>query len=288
MATATDRRIWLGALAALVALASLVGGDAADWDRLGPQAATEIFEGITYGRELLEPTEEGSGFIHWVRIDLTAPGIGLYITPFDPFARARGWQYRLQRIEDVVRRQRLAVAVNATMFSSDSGWRPRMSGDLARSRQTVVADYLVDHLWPYTRLLWFDDQLTPHLQPRRPPTAAELAQAKWGIAGFPVYLWKGRVGPETGRKPDALSAVAVDRPRKLLFLAVGQHLSPRLLLQRLADLGAKDGFLLDGGGSTAMAIGKGAREIPPGVVFGGKRPVATFLGVKGRPIGGRD
>ena len=31
-------------------------------------------------------TSEGSGLMHWVRVDLTAPGIELYVTPLDPQA----------------------------------------------------------------------------------------------------------------------------------------------------------------------------------------------------------
>jgi hypothetical protein len=37
----------------------------------GRPAAVEIFEGITYGCKQLEPSEQASGVVHWVRIDLT-------------------------------------------------------------------------------------------------------------------------------------------------------------------------------------------------------------------------
>ena len=123
------------------------------------RASTEIFEGITYGCERLEPSEEGSGFVHWVRIDLTAPGIELYVTPMDPTAVSQGWQYRLRRVGDVVDREHLAVAINATLFTSNSSWRPRMSGDLANGVETVVADHVVSHVWEHTYLLWFDDRV---------------------------------------------------------------------------------------------------------------------------------
>jgi hypothetical protein len=72
--------------------------------------------------------------------------------------------------------------------------------------------------------------------------------------------------------------VAIDGPRKLLFLAVGENISPRLMLEELADLGAKDGMLLDGGHSSSMAIGKGATGVSAGVLHGGWRPVATHFG----------
>ena len=177
------QRKWLRGLLLVVVLTTLIGGVSVYWDRRGPQTPTEIFEGITYGRERLEPSEEGSGFIDWVRIDLTAPGIELYVTPLDPSAVAQGWQYRLRRIGDVMSREHLAVAINGTMFTSNSGRWLRMSGDPARSVQSVVADHVVSHVLDPTYLLWFDDLLTPHLRPSKPPTAVELAQAKWGIGG---------------------------------------------------------------------------------------------------------
>ena len=133
----------------------------------------------------LDATEEGSGLVHWAIVDLAAPGIELYVTPLDPQAVARGWQYRLRRIGDVVDKESLAVVVNGTLFGPDSGWWPWMTGDLANGVETVVADHVVSHLWEHTYLLWFDDQLTPHLRPSKPPTTAELSRAKWGSADRP-------------------------------------------------------------------------------------------------------
>ena len=278
----TNRRKWLSRL--VVSLGALVAGGFVWWDRSGPQVPTEIFSGITYGCERLEATEEGSGLLHWVRIDLTAPGIELYVTPLDASAIAQGWQYRLRKIKDIVDREHLAIAINATLFTSNSRWRPQMSGDLANSVETVVADHVVSHVWEHTYLLWFDDHLTPQLLPSKPPAAAELEKAKWGIGGQGVGLQDGKVGPGSSSSPDARTAVAVDRKRKLLFLAVGEYISPRLMLEKLADLGAKDGMLLDGGGSSSMALGKDAEGVPAGVLYGGWRPVATYFGVRATPL----
>jgi hypothetical protein len=224
-----------------------------------------------------------------VRIDLAARGIELYVSAKDPTAISQGWQYRLRWVGDVVKREHLAVAINGTLFTSNSSWWPRMSGDFANGVETVVADHVVSHMWKDTYLLWFDDELTPHLRPSKPPTAAELALAKWGIGGQGVWLWGGKVWPGSSRSPDARTAVAIDRERGLLFLAVGVNISPRLMLQKLADLGAKDGMLLDGGHSSSMAIGKNARGVLPGVVYGGWQPVATQFGVRAQRLraGGR-
>jgi hypothetical protein len=253
-------------------------------DRCEPLTRTEIFQGITYGCKQLDATEQGSGLVKWVIVNLGAPGIELYVTPLDTGAVARGWQYRLRRIGDVVAKERLAVAINGTLFTSNSNRWLRMAGDLAKSVETVVADHGVSHVWEHTYLLWFDNQLTPNLRRSKPPSADELAQAQWGIGGQAVELLDGVVWPWSGRIPAARTAVAIDRQRKLLFLAVGQQVSPSRLLEELAKLGAKDGMLLDGGGSSSMAIGRGASGIRAGIVLGGWRPVATFFGIRANPV----
>jgi hypothetical protein len=242
--------------------------------------AIEIFSGVLYGCEQIERTKEGSGDIHWVRIDLTVPGIELYVTPKDREAIYRGGQYHLRRVVDVVNQEHLAVGINGSLFTSIPKWRPRMSGDLANGIETVVADHVVSHLWEHTYLMWFDDQLKPHLRRSKPPIASDLASAKWGIGGQSVWLWNGEVWPGSNREPDARTAAAIDAERRLLFLAVGENISPRLILKKLADIGAKDGMLLDGGSSTSMVIGTGATGVQAGTVAGGMRPVATQFGIR--------
>jgi len=274
---------WPSRLIVVVFLGALTWALYIGWDRRKPQDPIEIFAGITYGCALLEATNEGSGLVHWVRIDLTAPGVELYVTPLDPSALAEGWQYRLRLTKDVVESEHLAVAINGTMFTSNSGW-PRMSGDLAKSIETVVADHKVSHVWEDTYLLWFDDELTPYLRPSKPPTTTDLEMAKFGIGGQGVGLQDGKVWPGSSRAPDSRTAVAIDRRRKLLFLAVGEYISPRLLLETLAERGARDGMLLDGGGSSSMVIGQWAHGIRPGILYGGRRPVATNFGVRARSV----
>src|SRR6516162_6572280 len=252
----------------------------------GRPAAAEIFEGITYGCKQLEPSKEASGVVHWVRISLTAPGIALYVTSQDPTAVSQGWQYRLRRVGEVVAKEHLAVAINGTLFLTKSNRLLPMSGDLANAKEPVVADHTISHVWGDTYLLWFDDQLTPHLRPSKGFSETELAMAKWGIGGQDLWLQDGKVLSPCDRRcyiPDAQTAVAVDLPRKLLFLAVGTHISPNLMFQTLADLGARDGMLLDGGTSSSMAIGTGASVVSPGAVYGW-RPVATQFGVRAEPL----
>jgi hypothetical protein len=265
-------------------LGALVGADAAGWDCGKRQAPRRIFQGIVYGCEQLDMTDEGRGTVHWVRVDLTAPGIKLYVTPLDHAAVVQGWQYRLRWIRDVENSDHLAVAINATMFASNSPWLIPLAGDFARGVETLVADHVVSHVWKHTYLLGFDDELTPHLRPSKPPMPAELVMAKWAVGGQAVWLHDGKVWPGSDRTPDARTAVAIDEKQKLLFLAVAERISPRRFLQTLANLGATEGMLLDGGHSSAMAIGQGAINVPVGIVYGGWRPVATYFGIRAEPL----
>jgi hypothetical protein len=248
-----------------------------------PPTEAQLFVGITYGCEHLTGSGE-TGSLHWARIDLAAPGIGLYVTPLDRVALEQGWQYRLRWIGSVVTSEHLAVVINGALFTSNSLGKLRLPGDLANGVETVVADHVVSHVWEHTYLLWFDDDLTPNIETTKPPRPAALKAAKWGIGGQGIGLHDGQLYAGLSRSPDARTAVAIDRSRKQLFLAIAEDISPYRMLEKLAGLGAQDGMMLDGGGSTSMAIGEGASGVSAGVVFGGWRPVATHFGVRAQSI----
>ncbi len=282
------RRKWPLAWTAIIALvASLAFGfqfglDSSDCGRAGP--TRQIFEGIVLGCDPIAQGAEGGGPLYWARVDLTAPGIDLFVTPLDSFAIAQGFQYRLRGVRTVVDEEHLAIAINGSLFTSKPRWRPRLAGDLASGIETTVANHVVSHVWEHTYLLWFDDQLTPTLRPSKPPLDLELSAAKWAIGSQGVHLREGRVWVGADRKPDSRTAVGIDQTRKLLYLAVGRSISPRLILQKLADLGAQEGMLLDGGGSSSIAIGEGAEGVGAGTLYAGGRPVATHFGVRAKPL----
>jgi hypothetical protein len=248
---------------------------------IGPQSLgwIEIFPGVSFRSDTLPVTEEGGGRVHVVITDLRAPGLQLYATPLDPAALARGFRYRLRWISEVTRTEQLSVVVNAAMFASRL-WFP-LPGDLANSAfGTLVADHVVADV-QHSDLLWFDDQLQPHLRPWNASLRPrDLAAAKWAIGGQ-IILEDGRVASIDGldRRPDSRTVAAIDRQNHV-FLAVAENLSPRRFSERLAELGATDGILLDGGSSSAMAIGGKPRGVTAGVVYGGWRPVASFFGIR--------
>jgi len=252
-------------------------------NRRSPVSETEIFQGITYGCDRLQSDAEGYGLVHWVRIDLTAPGIELHVTPLDPAAVAQGWQYRLRTTDDVVKREGLAVAINGGLFASKSS---RFPGSFARSIETMVADHQVSHHGQDSYLLWFSDDLTPHQETTKRPSDDILSQARWGVSGQDCALGGGVVNPAAieQRNRDSRTGVGIDRDRRLLFLAVFECATPSRAYEKLAALGAVDGMLLDGGSSTEMTLGKDACNVRPGNMIGVWGAVATHFGVRAKPL----
>ena len=211
-------------------------------------------------------------------------GIGLFLTPVDPEAASRGYQYRLADATSVLAREDLAVVINGAFFVADSMLFYR-AGDLARGVQTVISDGAVSHADPHSYLLWFEADLTPHLEFTKPPPQAALRRARWGIGGGAVFLWKGQVRESaTGHNLDRRTAIGIDARRRLLLLAVFEDASGLAVARLLKEHGAQDGFLLDGGHSTTMVLGPKAAHARPGPLLGGSRAVATCLGIKAEPL----
>jgi hypothetical protein len=279
------RSRWIAGLALLMCLAAI-----AAWEIIGPRVAwiigpqplgrVEIFPGVSFRTDILPVTEEGGGRVHVVVTDLRAPGLQLYVTPLDPAALAKGFHYRLRRISEVTRTEQLSVVVNGAMFGSQPPFWVPLPGDLANSAYgTLVADHVVADVQHASDVLWFDDQLQSHLRPWDPSLRArDLAAAKWAIGGL-IILRDGQVASHAERRPDSRTMAAIDRQNHL-FLAVAENLSARRFSERLAELGATDGIQLDGGSSSAMAIGGRPDGVNAGVVYGGWRPVASFFGIR--------
>jgi hypothetical protein len=245
----------------------------------GPTPPTEIARGVVYSCVRLPQTGESGGLLHLVRADLNEPGVELFVTPVDADAKAHGWEYRLQYVSSVVHQQRLMAAVNGTLFSSDSGW-VRQAGDLARSSETAVADHAVNHVDANTYLLWWDDDRIAHLETTKPPSDEVLAKAKWAIGGQSPTLIDGKSHSWNATNVDHRTMIAADPPRRLLWMAVFDKASARYAATRLAEEGATIGVVVDGGTSSAMAIGSDAHGVRTGTITGGWRPVATVFGVR--------
>lgn len=258
-------------------------GGAFWWNRPQPLPPTEIFRGVVYRCEQLAAGPEASGLMHLVRVDLTAPGVSLYITPVDREAEAAGWEYRLRWPSAVAHDEQLAVLVNGPLFVAESSPLP-LPGEMARSLDTLVADHEVNHIHEHSYLLWFEDDLTPHLETEKPPPAEALAQARWAVGGQAVQLGEGRVNEFASRVPDRQVMLGIDSAGRQLYLAVFEHASPAAAAEILAQQGATDAISLDGGSSATLVIGAGATGIRPRTLCSPSHGIPTVIGIRALPV----
>ena len=142
----------------------------------------------------------------------------------------------------------------------------------------------MSHFYPYNYLVWFEDDLTPHLDMSKPTGDQVLAQARFAVGSQLVVLRDGQVSRWAGHRPDRRTAVGVDTQRRQLWLAVFQHASGTLVAETLARAGANDAALLDGGDSSTMYLAPTSAPVRTGTLQGGLRPVPTFLGIRARAL----
>jgi hypothetical protein len=262
------------ALICVPATAALVG---TSFDLARRMPRREIYRGVFY-----ESWQGEHGVVHLIEVDLTAPGVDLYLTPLDADAKANGHQYRLDYVRNVARAEGLAVAVNGTMFSSDSYLVP-MVGDFATSIDTIVADHEISHLHERDFMLWFDDLLKPHLEITKPARPEVLERAKWAVGTQNLSIQGKETRPNDGRR-DKRCALGLDPSSRKLWIGVFQSASARDVRDQLLQTGAHYVMLLDGGDSTSFYLGGRAHRVPHGLRFGGQFPVATVLGIRADPI----
>ena len=78
--------------------------------------------------------------------------------------------------------------------------------------------------------------------------------------------------------------MAADPDRHLVWIACFDRATFYRAGEQLIRMGAKVAVAVDGGTSTAMALGRDARGVRPGTVTGNWRPVATVFGFKADPL----
>jgi hypothetical protein len=237
---------------------------------------------VIYGcDELTGPN--GGGLMHWVRVDLNAPGVEVFTTPLDAEAVIEGWQYRTAYATDAARRHGLAVAINATYFERST--RLPWPGTFARGIETLVSKRVVSHINPQCYMLWFDEAGRAHFEQALPPDPRKLERAVYGIGSQFDTVVDGKPGERTHHYDrEKRTAIGVDPARNILFLAVFESATQRRTAQEMIRIGATHAMMLDGGSSSEMALGGDARGVRSGAVIGTWMPVANHFGVRAQPL----
>ena len=206
------RLVWLLAAAAALGLALAV---CLCWTGPQPSPPTKIFQGVVYRCERLPGDAEGAGRLFLVEVDLAACGVELYVTPVEDEAAAAGWEYRLRWTPSVAADENLAVVVNGTLFAAES--KAHVPGLYARSLRTVVAEHRPNHVDADSYLLWFEDDLTPHLEKRKPPPAEALRRRRWAVSGEMVLLDGGKPNASAGHRAEGQTICGLNRQGRLVL-----------------------------------------------------------------------
>lgn len=226
---------------------------------------------LTVGR--LSPDAAGYGRYYLATIDLDPSKLDLFVTPPDPRFDNTPFTHRLAHTADEAAFRGLTVAVNASLFLSPS-YPIRRAGAPAIANETTVSDWKVVRYWEHTYMLGFTPELNPAPQRNKPPPVDKLPGWKWAIGTQAWIAYEGRFNPYD-TEPSRRTVFAVSADGRRLTLAVFERASSRRIYDELTARGNPWIGGLDGGESSAMALGGRA-------LTGDWRPVANHVGARPR------
>jgi hypothetical protein len=302
-ATRRGRRLRGGGRAVLVILGILlllaaipvgaVAGYAA-WAVLRPQpepARMRLFRGIEYLREVRQHPRPVVA--HVVKVDLTEPGIRMFVTPPQrPAPRA----LRAQTTSEFLRTHGLQVAINANHFRpfwSNAPWDyyPHAGDPVDVVGWAVGGGMAYGRPWVEEATLWFSADGSAGIG--APPAEMRVEHA---VAGSHRLLSGGEIAGdlEPGLYPRTAAGLSADGRWLILAVVDGKQpgYSEGMTLVELAELlrlhGAADAINLDGGGSSTLVISDGGatRVLNSPVnlrIIGSERVVANHLGIFAEP-----
>lgn len=285
-------RVVLLTLALLVSLLVATAGTVLAWyyNRPQPEDTQQIlFEGITYQRVVSR--EPRPVVLHIVTIDLTAPGIGFFVTPPELDGE---FPLRARTTSQFLREFDVQLAINGDFFS------PFHSNGVIDYYPHVGDPVTVSGLGssdgaPYGRdysdrpTLYFTGSAVT-LEPA-PPTFDSAISGKMMLAEAGVVTIV--TDDPDFSSPNPRTAIGLSEDRSLLFFFVVDGRQPNYsegvslpeMAQIALDYGAYDVVNLDGGGSATLVIADAQGEAVvlntpvDSRIPGRERAVANHLGV---------
>ena len=262
---------------------------------IGPWAA--IFQGVEHATGLTAIANSPRQVVNVLRIDLQAPGVGLFSTP-----RSANYQPDMEETTGLTTshwllRHGLQAAINGNWFTpcctAIDGAPEELLG-LAISDLVVVSEQ-ESELFSTAMLITSDNKPTM-IGTNWPPT--NTAGIRTAVAGKNPVLHEGAyVGTNTTVAPRTALGVTENLRYLLLMTIDGRQTgysdgaSDADTAAWMLRFGAHNAFNLDGGGSTTMAISDGQEgshllnQPIHSDVAGLERAVANHLGVYARPLG---
>lgn len=275
-------------LVGLVALALIAGGGYLYWycHRPLPQSVGKtLFRGVDYVRDVRRTPR--ALVIHVVKVDLTAPGVRVLVTPGQPITEQ---QLRARTTSQFLQEFGLRVAVNGDAFRPWHSWGlfdyyPHV-GDPVDALGFAASEGTVYSEGPATATLFVS-------RDNRATFGSPAGEVHNALSGIGMVVHGGKVTGRSSSQLEPRTAVGVDASGNTLIIVVVDgrqpHYSEGVSLQELGaillEYGAWQAMNLDGGGSTTLVM-----EGPSGEplklscpihtrVPGRERPIANHLGI---------
>lgn len=287
--------LWVGG-GVLIGLSATIFGYMA---RPMPAPETRpLFAGVQYHRTVRRSPERA--VVHFVRVELDAPGVEVFLTPGDPDETK---QVRAEVTTEFLRTTGAQIAVNASYFypfysNTVLDYYPRRGDPVTAVGLTVAGGeaYAPPEPDPEAGLvpIWFFEDGHAEL-------GAEPRDAPEAVSGFPLLVrgattaWVPRLQP---RRRAPRVAAGLEPGGRVLWLLVADGRQPLYSLgldvfevvEALRARGVHDAVMLDGGGSAGLGmLEDGAPKmlstpvhgrIPTGI----ERPVANHIGIRARRL----
>ncbi len=279
-----------------IALLLLFSGGYSVWLLYRPQPRPAqdhaLFQGVIYHREIFDTPRPIVA--HIVSIDLTTPGLRLFVTPPNS---TKGHQLAARTTSQFAEEFGVQIAINAGFFTpffahGPFSYYPHVGDPVNVFGLTIFEGqpYSQPHPEYDTLYIGKENQIA---------IGQALPEPYYAISGYWIFVKDGAPIQQVddryyANKPGPRTAVAINQTGKILLLFVVDGRQPNysegMTLPELADLavqyGAFTGLNLDGGGSTTLAIqGENGKPrvvnspIHGRVPAGRERPVANHLGV---------
>ncbi|MGL5083348.1 MAG: phosphodiester glycosidase family protein, partial [Microcoleaceae cyanobacterium] len=256
---------------------------------------TQLFPGISYQR--IPRSEPRRLMVHIVEIDLTSPGIELFVTPGEP--KDDRMEIAAQTTREFLKKYQAQVAINASFFYPIHTRTPWDYFPRTGDRVNVVGQAIANgNHYSDPDKIWFafciSNKTKVQILPERCPENTTHA-----VSGNVLLIKQGQ--PARIRRSDKnelfpRTAVGVDASGKTLWLVIvdgrqkgySEGITFKELQKIFVDLGAETALNLDGGGSTTLVMQnrRGAKILNSPIQSGipmRQRPVANHLGVYALP-----
>ncbi len=258
----------------------------------------ELFQGITYQR--IRRLKPNPLMIHIVKVDLTAPGIQLLVTPGEPGEDER--DIAAQTTSEFLQKYNLQLAINGSFFypihvNSPIDYFPHSGDRVHIVGQAISQGEIYSNPYPGWPVLCISPENKAEIHPDTCPE-----NTLQGIAGNQVLIEQGQ--PMKFKKFSDFyqkfprTAVAIDQTGETLWLILidgrqsfySQGATLSTLTNIILELeGVETALNLDGGGSTTLVISTGLKSQALNAPFQSgipmrQRSIANHLGIYALPL----